>query len=142
MKRYLVDTDLFSLFLLRHPEVVVSVERHEMDSVSTSIITVEEMWHGWMAAISKSKTAEHLARVYQRFTNTINELKHWRIESFPTAAIERFHSLKKQKLNIGANDLKIAAIALEVGAIVATRNLRDFQRVPGLVSEDWSKAIG
>jgi tRNA(fMet)-specific endonuclease VapC len=113
-----------------------------MDSVSTSIITVQEMWNGWTAAISKSKTAEHLARVYQRFTNTITDLKYWKIESFSTAAIERFHSLMKQKLNVGAYDLKIAAIALEAGAIVVTRNLRDFQRVPGLICEDWSKTTG
>ncbi len=41
-------------------------------------------------------------------------------------------------MNIGGNDLKIAAVALEAGGIVVTRNLRDFRRVPGLVCEDWS----
>lgn len=50
----------------------------------------------------------------------------------------RYSALKKQKLNVGGNDLKIAAIALEVGATVATRNRRDFARIPGIVTEDWS----
>jgi len=36
-------------------------------------------------------------------------------------------------------DLSIAAIALEHQAIVVTRNVRDFQRVPNLVVVDWSK---
>ena len=41
------------------------------------------------------------------------------------------------KLNIGKMDLRIAAIALEEDATVITRNLRDFQRVPGLKCENW-----
>jgi tRNA(fMet)-specific endonuclease VapC len=42
------------------------------------------------------------------------------------------------KLNVRKMDLCIAAIALEHQAIVVTRNVRDFQRVPNLVVEDWS----
>jgi tRNA(fMet)-specific endonuclease VapC len=46
--------------------------------------------------------------------------------------------LLRQRLNVGSNDLKIAAIAIDIGAAVLTRNLRDFRRVSGLVCEDWS----
>jgi tRNA(fMet)-specific endonuclease VapC len=40
---------------------------------------------------------------------------------------------------IGANDLMIAATALTYGYEVLTHNIRDFQRVPGLVvrQPDW-----
>ena len=54
-------------------------------------------------------------------------------------AIARYESLLKQKLNVRKNDLRIAAIALEAGAVVVTRNVRDFRRVPNLAVEDWTQ---
>ena len=53
-------------------------------------------------------------------------------------AIARYNQLKSQKLNVPGNDLRIAAIALEHGGTLVSRNLRDFRRVPGLSVEDWS----
>ena len=38
---------------------------------------------------------------------------------------------------IGNNDLFIAAHALSLGAILVTNNEGEFQRVPGLVVENW-----
>lgn len=41
------------------------------------------------------------------------------------------------RLNIRSSDLAIAAITLEHGGILVSRNRKDFQRVPGLPVEDW-----
>jgi tRNA(fMet)-specific endonuclease VapC len=60
------------------------------------------------------------------------------ILTFPEPAIRRYEQLKSSRLNVGKKDLRIAAIALEHGGIVVTRNLRDFQRVPGLTVENWA----
>jgi tRNA(fMet)-specific endonuclease VapC len=61
-----------------------------------------------------------------------------RVLRLTVAAVERFEALKVQRLNIGAMDLRIAAIALEHDATVVTRNRRDYERVPQLRIEDWS----
>ena len=38
---------------------------------------------------------------------------------------------------IGPNDTAIAGHAIATGAILVTNNVREFERVPGLVLEDW-----
>jgi tRNA(fMet)-specific endonuclease VapC len=57
---------------------------------------------------------------------------------FSAEAEVRFADLKQQRIKIGAQDLKIASIVLVVGGTVVTRNRRDFEKVPGLMIEDWS----
>jgi tRNA(fMet)-specific endonuclease VapC len=48
-----------------------------------------------------------------------------------------FAQLRRQKIRIGSQDLKIAAIAMTENALLLSANLRDFQKVPGLRVENW-----
>jgi tRNA(fMet)-specific endonuclease VapC len=41
-------------------------------------------------------------------------------------------------LRFGKMDLRFAAITLQNNSVLVTRNLRDFQRIPNLVVEDWA----
>jgi tRNA(fMet)-specific endonuclease VapC len=137
VSRYLLDTDTFTHHLRHNPAVVAALVRHFTDHVAVSIITVQELWNGWAAVIAKARTHEQTGTAYGRLTETMNELQNWPIVGFPPAAVSRYAALKKGKLNVGSSDLKIAAIALELGAIVVTRNRRDFERIQGLPVEDW-----
>ncbi|MBO0696880.1 MAG: type II toxin-antitoxin system VapC family toxin [Zavarzinella sp.] len=136
---YLLDTDTFSLYLRGHLKVLGQVINHPASDLAVPIISVEELWSGWWTATRQAKSTGQAAYAYDQLTGTINELKNWLVVSFPDPAILRYHGLQRQKLNIGGNDLKIAAIALELSAVVVTRNTRDFGRVAGLALEDWSQ---
>ena len=46
-------------------------------------------------------------------------------------------ALEKAGLPIGVNDLHIAAHARSEGLTLVTNNLSEFERVPGLLTENW-----
>jgi tRNA(fMet)-specific endonuclease VapC len=138
MMLYVFDTDMLTLYQEGHPEVCRRVVAHRPDELATTIISVEEQVSGWFTMLRRPADRKTLARTYQRMTETVSFLKQMPIVSFTEQAIARFESLRLMKLNIGSMDLRIASIALENGSTLVTRNVRDFRRVPGLSTEDWS----
>jgi tRNA(fMet)-specific endonuclease VapC len=93
---------------------------------------------GWQRALHKSKDEARREQVYERMARTVEALSGWLVLPLSLAALSRHALLIRQRLNVGSNDLKIAAWALENQAIVVTRNLRDFGRVSGLSCQDWT----
>ncbi|HZV06583.1 MAG TPA: type II toxin-antitoxin system VapC family toxin [Gemmataceae bacterium] len=138
MSLYVLDTDVVTLLRGGHPQISQRVSSHAPADLAITIITVEEQLTGWYARIRQARKRDELARVYQLLTDTVGWFTGRSILSYTEPAILRYEQLRTMRLNIGGSDLRIAAIALEVGAIVVTRNLRDFQRIPNLVVEDWS----
>ena len=136
---YLMDTDIFSLYMRRLPKLIDVMSGIQRDTMALTIITADEVWSGWKKAVLKAKSEGDLAYAYFRLTDAQLNLAQWNIVTFSVDAIRLTDDLRKQKLNIGANDLKIAAIAMTLDATVVTRNLRDFSRVPNLKIEDWTQ---
>ena len=54
-------------------------------------------------------------------------------------AAVQLQNLRRSRVRIGSMDLKIAATVLTKGATLLSRNKSDFERVPGLMLDDWSK---
>jgi len=136
---YVLDTDTLSLLQEGHAAVVARVAACAAEDLAITVISVEEQLSGWYRRLRRAKKPEELAKVYDRLASAVRSLSRLPILSFSIAAIQRSKSLQKSKLNIRKLDSCIAAIALEHRAIVVTRNVRDFERVPNLVLEDWSK---
>ena len=58
--------------------------------------------------------------------------------SFTVACEARNQLLRRLRLKVGSQDLRIAAVALVHQLTLITRNRRDFAQVPDLKLEDWS----
>lgn len=48
--------------------------------------------------------------------------------------------MRREKIRIGTQDLRITAIAISNDAVVITRNMRDFSQIPNLIIADWSSS--
>lgn len=139
MNLYVLDTDTLQLFQDEDPVVVSRVRAVVPDNRAISVISVEEQLSGWYSQLRQAKRPERLAWAYRRLAAVVRFLSRIQIVDFDEAAIRRYEQLKKRKIKVGTNDLRIAATVLERDALLVTRNLRDFQRIPGLRCEDWSK---
>lgn len=139
MSLHVLDTDILSLLQDRDTTVTARVASYRPEELAITVISVEEQLSGWYRRLRRAKKPVDLARIYDRLTATLTTLSRLRILSFSEPAIHRYKNLQSQRLNVGRMDLRIAAIALEHQASVATRNVRDFRRIPDLVVEDWSK---
>ena len=109
------------------------------ESLGVTIISIEEQVDGRHAFLRRAKSDAQIAYAYQNFTDSVRVLSGIHIVTFSEPAIARYNALLAMKLNVGKMDLRIAAIALEAGATVITRNLRDFGRIPGLSCENWAE---
>ena len=138
MSLHALDTDILSLYQRGHPIVVQNVAARSAADLAITVISIEEQLSGWYALLRSTKRRDHLSLAYQSLADSIPFLAKFRILAFPETAMQLFARLAALRLNIRKMDLRIAAIALEFGAIVVTRNVRDFQRVPGLGVEDWT----
>ncbi len=88
----------------------------------------------------KAEDGERLLRAQRLLASTVQHLALFQIVPFEDAAAAEFDRLRQIKglKKIGRADLLIASIALANRATLVTRNLKDFQKVPGLQVENWA----
>ncbi|BAU11890.1 hypothetical protein LEP3755_24140 [Leptolyngbya sp. NIES-3755] len=140
MTRLILDTDHVSLILRGDQRLKAQVNQHP--EACTTVITIQEIFNGWITRINQAKPIDDFVELYSRFTTTIDYLKQTEILNFDRAADQCFRSLLQQNPSLRKarlqRDMRIAAIALSQDATIVTRNQRDFGQVPGLKLVDWS----
>lgn len=140
MSRWILDTDHVSLALQGHPLITARIQQHDSEA-ATTVITAQEFFNGWVIRINDPRRVKEIVPLYAQFLQTLNFLKGVQILGFDEVANDQYKQLvlnpllRKKRLQ---EDMKIAAIALSTGAIIVTRNQRDFSLVPDVQFEDWT----
>jgi tRNA(fMet)-specific endonuclease VapC len=129
--KYLLDTSVCVHLLRGQLASVRRLAALSPDDVALPTMAIAELRYGAMRA--KLSRAAH--------TRLDTFLAAFDVVGFDEAAAEHHarirHALASTGLLIGERDLVIAATAAAHGFAVATGNLREFQRVPGLTVEAW-----
>ena len=135
---YILDTDHISLLQHDDIQVITNVKRIPLTFRAVTVISLAEQVQGRLAVIGKAKTEHDAGRAFQRLHETNEFYQAVQVLPYDKPATQTFEWLRRQKIRIGTQDLRIAAIALSREATVVTRNLRDFRQVPDLLVENWS----
>jgi tRNA(fMet)-specific endonuclease VapC len=139
MSRYLLDTDTITLVQFGHATVVQHLAAQADADVALSAISFQEQMGGWLGRLNRLTSPAQLADWYDRLVGRMFPVwRRYQLLPFSLAAIQRFEQLRALRLNVGLMDLRLGAVALENSLKVVTRNGRDFGRIPGLQTEDWS----
>ena len=104
---------------------------------ATTIIAVEEIMRGWMAAVRRTSDPHQQVTGYAKLRLLFRFFATWDVLDWTNAAAREFRALRQARTRVGTMDLKIASICLANSATLLTRNAADFERIPGLKIEDW-----
>ena len=144
--KFVVDTDhLVIIQQQNQPEfgrIAGRMSEHSRRDFFVSIVTFHEEVLGWTTYLSRAKSRDSIVKAYSRLRRILTDFAALQVLSFDDGAAENFDSLRRTSVRIGTMDLRIAATALYNNATVLTRNLVDFQKVPGLRVEDWTTDVG
>lgn len=142
MSIWILDTDHVTL-LLQGNQAVCRRFNQCYPNLATTIVTVQEIFNGWIVKINDPNQSSNLVKLYTNLWTTLDFFKGVRILNFDQAAYSCYKQLLRtnNKLNKKRlqKDIRIAAITLSVNGVMVTRNQRDFSQVPGLALEDWTQ---
>jgi tRNA(fMet)-specific endonuclease VapC len=137
----LIDTDHLSVLSNRrstaHETLVQRMTSSPDQEFAIPVICVEEQCRGWLALVNRARRIHDQVEPYERLAKLVDFLSDWHLIPFDVTAADEFELLRKHRVRIGTQDLKIAATVIVHEALLLTANLRDFRQVPGLRAENW-----
>lgn len=132
MLKYLLDTNIVIYVIKRRPLAVLDDFNRHHGHMAISAITLAELIHG----AEKSSDVTRNIRVVEDFVSRLSVMPYDEQAAWHYGSIRA--TLEKRGTPIGVNDLHIAAQERSQGLVLVTNNLREFERVPGLLLENWT----
>ena len=133
---YLLDTNTVVALLKNKPARVRERLRRVVSEdalIAVSSVVLFELWYGVARSGRRQENTEQL----RAFLSGDISILPFQEEDAAIAGDLRA-TLEMSGTPIGPDDLLIAAQALRAGATLATANVSEFARVPGLVWQDWT----
>jgi tRNA(fMet)-specific endonuclease VapC len=131
----ILDTDVLALIVREDPDPRIARQLFQLtltERVATTAINVAEVYYG----LAKMRNGSELRRRYEMVVFPPLDILPFSAECAETLGNLRAE-LDSLGTPIGLADAMIAAIALTYGRPVVTCNVRHFERVAGLVVENW-----
>jgi tRNA(fMet)-specific endonuclease VapC len=138
-----LDTDYLTLLERRGPlgAAIRDGLLRQNEELCTTIVNYEEQVRGWMSRIAKAKTVSDLVDCYAHLQRQLEMYRGVRILAFDDSAAVEYQSIRKAKTGVKTMDQRIGSIVIANRARLYSRNLGDFERIPGLIVEDILKGL-
>jgi tRNA(fMet)-specific endonuclease VapC len=135
-----LDTDVLTLVQNGDPAAVRLQTRIAASGriPYVTVVTMEEQFRGRLADCARATAPDRYVIASRRLRTTFENYIGRNLLDFDDRAVAEFTRLKQLKVRIGTMDLRIASIVLANAATLISRNLRDYEQVPGLQVEDWT----
>jgi len=130
--KYLLDTCVISDFVKGDANVLTRLKAEQPKNLAISSVSLMEIKYG--LALNPARTKK-ISPILEVLLAMIQVIPYEQQDANATAVI-RAH-LKKQGTPIGSYDVMIAGCAFNHGLIMVTSNTKEFNRVTGLVLQDW-----
>ena len=129
----MLDTNICIYVIKRKPLEVLSQFNAHSGQLAISSITFAELIHG----AEKSDFVERNLRIVEDFCSRLEILAYGDKAAAHYGSIRSY--LEKKGQVIGVNDLHIAGHARSEGLILVSNNLKEFNRVDALRTDNWIK---
>jgi tRNA(fMet)-specific endonuclease VapC len=140
---FILDTDHLSIIERRtgdeYARIILKIKEHGPGNVFVTVPSMHEQFLGWHNAIARCKNESARVRPYRRLAALSSTYFQSPMLEYTDSAAQEFQRLRGEKVRINTMDLRIASIALLNQMTIVTRNQVDYERVPGLHIEDWTK---